>query len=141
MTLSVRRWLLLFLAAISVYVGAWALFAPASWWASFPGFGLHWLPVLGVYNEHLARDVGAVYLALAALSAGAAARPHDDYLVRLTAAVWLVFSIPHLIYHVLHLDHYTGLDRAGNVVSLGFFVLAGAMLLFSVPRSQKPSAG
>ena len=125
------------LAAISVYVGAWALFAPASWWASFPGAGFQWLPVLGAYNEHLARDVGALYLALAALSAGAAARPSDNYLVRLTAVVWLVFSVPHLVYHVLHLDHYDGLDRAGNVVSLGFFVLAGVMLLFSVPQPQR----
>lgn len=95
-----RRWVLVLLALPGAYVGIWAHFLPASWYRSFPGFGRHWLPQLGPYNEHLSRDVGALYLALAVLSAGAAWRAGDTYLVRLTALVWLVFSVPHLIYHL-----------------------------------------
>ena len=53
---------------------------------TFPGGGRHWLPMLGAYNEHLARDVGALYLALAVLSAGAALRAADGYLTR--SPVW-----------------------------------------------------
>jgi hypothetical protein len=132
MTVSVRRWLLLILAATAIYVGAWALLAPAGWYDTFPGAGHHWLPVLGAYNEHLARDVGALYLALAALSAGAAGRAADGYLVRLTAIAWLVFSVPHLLYHLGHLDMYAGLDRTGNAVSLSAVVLLGAALLIPV---------
>jgi len=60
---------------VRAFVGAWALFAPVSWYDSFPGLGLRWLPVLGPYNEHLARDVGAFFLALTALSVGTALRP------------------------------------------------------------------
>ena len=43
--------------------------------------------------------------------------------------MWLTFSIPHLIYHLGHLGHYAGLDRAGNVVSLTAFVVLGALLV------------
>ena len=129
MNTSLRRAVLAVLALAAAYVGIWAAFMPRSWYTSFPGFGRHWLPQLGSYNEHLARDVGALYLALALLSAGAAGRAADTYLVRLTALVWLVFSVPHLIYHLRHLDMYSGADRPLNVIALGFFVVAGAVLL------------
>jgi hypothetical protein len=142
MTVSVRRWLLAIVAAVAVFVGAWALSGPADWYASFPGAGHHWLPMLGPYNEHLIRDVGALYLAMAALTVGAALRPADGYLVRLTGVAWLVFSVPHLIYHLGHLEHYATIDRVGNVLSLGAFVLAGAALLLPVgSRSAATASG
>lgn len=134
---TVRRVLLGVLALVAAYVGVWAAFLPTSWYRSFPGFGRHWLPPLGAYNEHLTRDVGALYLALTALSAGAAWRAADTYLVRLTALVWLVFSVPHLVYHLRHLDMYTGVDQPLNVVALGFFVVAGAVLLM-LPGDPRP---
>jgi hypothetical protein len=137
MTSSVRRVLLVLLAAIAVFVGAWAVSAPADWYASFPGGGHHWLPMLGPYNEHLSRDVGALYLALAVLSVGAAVRAGDGFLVRLTALAWLAFSIPHLIYHLDHLSHYARIDQAGNVVSLSLFVVVGLFLLLPV-RAARP---
>ncbi|GAA3345991.1 hypothetical protein GCM10020358_55260 [Amorphoplanes nipponensis] len=129
MTATLRRTLLLLQAATALYVGVWAAAAPDSWWRSFPGAGHHWLPALGAYNEHLARDVGALYLALALVTLGAAARPADDFLVRLTAAAWLVFSVPHLAYHLGHLGHYPLADRWGNVLSLGLVTLVPAVLL------------
>ncbi|MET0955287.1 MAG: hypothetical protein ABWY68_05005 [Cryobacterium sp.] len=129
MTTSYRRWTLWVLAVLATYVGAWAMLAPRHWWDTFPGAGFRWLPMLGTYNEHLARDVGALYAALAVLSAGAALRATDAHLSRLTGLVWLTFSIPHLIYHVAHLDHYQGIDKLGNAVSLSLFVLLGAFLV------------
>jgi hypothetical protein len=87
-------------------VRAWLLYQ------SFPGFGRHWLPVLGSYNEHLARDVGAMYLGLMILSVGAVMRISDDYLVRLTGASWTVFNALHLIYHVP--QNQTGCPRHAN---------------------------
>lgn len=136
MGVRTRRWLLLVTALLAVFVGGWAGGAPRSWYDSFPGLGLHWLPVLGPYNEHLIRDVGALYLALAVLSVGAALRPGQDYLVRLTGAVWLVFSVAHLGYHLLHLDMYGPLDKLLNVVALGYFVVVGAVLLLPVRASS-----
>ena len=60
-----RRVILCILNAIGAFVGAWALLAPRAFYDTFPssGFG----PGVGVdgpFNEHLIRDVGALYLAL-----------------------------------------------------------------------------
>lgn len=129
MSIVLRRVLLVITALTAVYVGAWALFAPLSWFDAFPGLGLRWLPPLGPYNEHLARDVGGLYLAMAALSVAAAMRPAEDFLVRAVAIGWLVFSVPHLIFHVVHLSMYGPLDQVLNVIALAYFVLMGAALL------------
>jgi hypothetical protein len=133
-----RQWLLWIIAVSGAFVGVWALFAPVSWYDSFPGLGLRWLPPLGPYNEHLARDVGAFFLALTALSVGTALRPANEYLVRLTGVVWLVFSVPHLLFHLLHLSMYGPLDQVLNVLSLGLFVVIGAALLLPVRAGRRP---
>ena len=134
MSVRVRRWVLLLLALSAADTGVWATLAPRSWHDMFPGGGHHWLAVLGPYNEHLSRDVGGLYLALLVLSAGAALRPADGYLVRLTAAAWLAFSIPHLIYHLGHLDLLGGTDKVLNVIGLGAAVIAGGALLLPYRR-------
>jgi hypothetical protein len=130
----VRRWVLLLLALSAADTGVWATLAPRSWYDAFPGAGHHWVAVLGPYNEHLSRDVGGLYLALLVLSAGAAVRPADGYLVRLTAAAWLAFSIPHLIYHLGHLDMLEGTDKVLSVIGLGAVVIAGGALLLPYRR-------
>ncbi len=117
------------LAATAGFVGCWAQFAPRSFYRSFPLPGHHWLAPLGSYNEHLTRDVGGLYLALLVLSCWAVARPRPETL-RLTGAAWLVFSVPHALFHLLHLGMYGTIDRVGNVLSLGgAAVLAGLLLL------------
>lgn len=61
---AVLRTLLLALAVPAGAAGGWALFAPRSWYDSFPaGEGHTWIKALGPYNEHLSRDVGALFLA------------------------------------------------------------------------------
>lgn len=136
MTIPLRRVILVLTALVAAYVGAWAGFAPTSWYRSFPGLGLRWLPVLGPYNEHLARDVGFLYLAIAALALGAALRPANDGLVRTTGLAVLVFSVPHLVFHVLHLARYGPLDRVLNIATLGAFVLVGLVLLLPLAPSR-----
>jgi hypothetical protein len=126
---SARRLLLVVLALTGLAVGGWAYFAPLSWYTTFPGFGHHWLPVLGPFNEHFVKDVGAMYLGLATVSALVATRAADTFAVRLAGATWLVFSVFHLIYHLQHLHVYSGVDKPLNVVALGSFVVAGAVLL------------
>jgi hypothetical protein len=132
MSTVLRRVLLVITALTAVYVGAWALFAPLSWFEAFPGLGMRWLPPLGPYNEHFARDVGALYLGMAAISVAAALRPGEDFLVRTVAVGWLLFSVPHLIFHLVHLDMYGRLDQVLNVIALGYFVLMGLALLLPV---------
>ena len=73
MNTTARRAILLATAVVGLYVGGWALVAPGSFYASFPGLGMIWVAVDGPCDEHLVRDVGALYLGLAAASVVAAA--------------------------------------------------------------------
>ncbi|MET8287310.1 hypothetical protein AB0M86_15880 [Streptomyces sp. NPDC051639] len=120
------------LAVTGLYTGVWAYFSPKGWYAHFPGFGLSRLPQLGPYNEHLAKDTGAMFLALAVLTAVTLRQARDDRLVRTTGAVWLVFGVLHFGYHVQHLDMYGTRDQVLNVVTLSALLLASALLVLPV---------
>jgi len=120
----VTLWLLLLSA---VALGVWAQFAPHSFYVSFP-FGRGWVAADGPYNEHLVRDFGGLNLAMA-LVTGAAL-----FLRRTSAAVtaalaWLVFAVPHVVYHASHLDHYDGGDAAGNVIGTALLVVLPLVIL------------
>ena len=116
------------LALSAADVGLWAALAPRSFYRSFPFPGHPWVSALGPYNEHLVRDVGGLYLALLLVSGWAALRPRGETL-RLTGAAWLVFGVPHLLFHLFHLDMYGTADVIGNVVALGGTVALAALLL------------
>lgn len=120
----------------AAYVGGWATVAPRSFYGSFPGLGRRWVSMLGPYDGHLVRDVGALYLALMTISVWAMLRPRAETF-RLVGLAWEVFSVPHLAFHVAHLKVYGVGDQVGNVVALGGTVVLAAVLL--VP--QRPSAG
>lgn len=123
------RLVLILLSASASYVGLWALLAPRSFFASFPGLGRSWVAVDGPFNEHLVRDVGALYLALLTLTVAAAVRPEPGR-VRLAGLAWLVFSLPHLAYHADHLRLYGDLNRLLNLAALvGIVALAAALFL------------
>ena len=98
---------------------------------------MHWLPVLGPFNEHLSRDVGGLYLALLVLSAGALWRVRDAYMVRLIAGAWTAFSLPHLLFHLRHLSMYNTRDQILNVVTLGGTLLIALALLVMPYRSSE----
>ena len=112
-----------YLALQSVVLGAWALFAPRSFYDRFPGGGRAWVAVDGPYNEHLVRDVGALNLALLVLFVVAAWKQGRD-LVRVAAVAAVVWGLPHLLYHVVNTD---GLSTSDVVASLGGLVLFVAL--------------
>jgi hypothetical protein len=89
---------------------------------------------LGPYNEHLTRDVGGLYLALLAISLWAVLRPSAETF-GLVGAGWLVFSVPHLIFHLNHLDMLDTANRIGNVVALGGTLMLAVLLLWPASRS------
>jgi heme/copper-type cytochrome/quinol oxidase subunit 4 len=125
------------LALTALYTGIWAYFSPEGWHASFPGFGLSWLPQLGPYNEHLAKDAGAMFLAMATLTIITLRYVRNNRAVQTTGAVWLVFNVLHLIYHMRHLHMYETSDQVLNVVSLSSLVaLSVALLVPSLPGRQ-----
>ena len=117
-----------YLSLQSILVGLWALAAPRSFYDDFPGAGRAWVSVDGPYNEHLVRDVGALNLALLVLFVVAALRPTAE-LVRLAAAVALVWGVPHLIYHAFNTDGLDTVDVVGNLGGLGLFVVLPATVL------------
>lgn len=124
-----RRALLVVLLLTGLVTGLWAYSAPMSWYSTFPGFGLSWLPQLGPFNEHFVKDVGAFFLGFAALSAGALVMAANEGVVRLTAAAWLVFNTLHGVYHLQMLHMYSTRDQILNAIVLGALWTVSAVLL------------
>lgn len=122
------------LGAVQAFDGLYALFAPRSFYEDFP-FGRGWVEALPAYNEHLVRDVGALFLATA-LVLLAAAWYLERRLVAVALAAFLAFSVPHLTYHALNLGPYSAADAIGNVVALGLTVGPPAYLLVALLRSR-----
>src|SRR3954447_17815194 len=109
---TATRIVLALLAFSSGVVGVWATFAPRSFYDEFPGGGRTWVSLDGPYNEHLVRDVGELNLALTVVTVFALV-VLSRTLVLAAAIGWLVYSVPHLVYHLRHLDPFSG----GDVVS------------------------
>jgi hypothetical protein len=135
-----RRIALAVLALSGLFVGAWALFAPHSFWTSFPGFGHHWTMAAGLYDEHLVTDVGAAYLALTALAL-LALRWGDRRVGQATGIVWTVFSGPHLYFHARHLDGLTGVDKVAELGSLTATLLIAVWLALPAGVGRATSPG
>lgn len=119
---------LAFSALLGLFVGGWAYVAPQSFYDAFPGVLGSWVSVDGPFNEHLIRDVGAMYLALAAASVGGLLW-RNQAVFRVLGIAWTVFGTLHFLYHALHLAHMTLESAIGEMVALGVSVLLGVLLL------------
>ena len=124
------RALLAALAVTAALPGAWATFAPRSFYDDFPGGGRHWVAELPAYNEHLVTDVGAFYLGFALLLAWAAWRPSRELVVPVCTA-FALFSALHLAWHSAHLDGFATVDAVLQTGSLAAVLAAsvGAVVL------------
>jgi hypothetical protein len=117
------------LALTQLTVGVWALWSPSGFYRDFPSAGHAWVALLPPYNEHLTRDVGALSLALTVLLVVAAVTA-DLLLVRTTVAAFLVYAIPHTVFHGLHLDGFPAADAIAQMVGFALqLVLSVAVLL------------
>lgn len=126
-----RGWiagLLVVLGAPQGLIGLWALLAPHNFYKNF-GLGSDgWVSVLGAYDEHLVRDVGALFCALAVLMIVAAVRGQRS-LSYIAVAVWLTFAVPHAIFHAFNLGPYSTGDAIANVITIGWTVVGGLIVL------------
>lgn len=114
---------------ISIVSGVWALFWPVHFYDTFPLPGHPWQAFHPAYNEHLVRDFGALNLVLALLFA-VSAYTLDLLMTRTTLVGYLIFAVPHLIFHLNHLHGLTTVDQVGEVVSLSLGVIGPIFLLF-----------
>ena len=119
---ALARATLVGLGLVQAANGAWALFAPSSFYREFP-FGRGWVELLPAYSQHLTTDVGALYLATSALLFGAA-WAFERKTVIVACVAWLTFALPHAVYHAFHLEPFATADAIANG-----FVLAAAVLL------------
>lgn len=123
------------LAILQGFVGLVQLFAPRTF------YDLRWVSLLPPYNEHLMRDVGALTLAYVLVLAAAAIWP-ERRLTRVALSANLVWTVPHLVFHATHLDHFSTGDAVGQTTALAIAVVLPATLLaltWRTPRSGLPA--
>lgn len=136
------RILLAVLALSNLQVGMWATFAPRSFYDDFPGGDRAWVAADGPFNEHLVRDFGATNLAIGVLTI-AAFIWLTRTLVVTAGLAWVVYGVPHLVYHLRHLDVYDTGDKIANAVLLTLAPLAGIVVAWlgaKMPASVKASS-
>lgn len=125
-------------ALVGFATGAWACFLPDSFYLDFPGFRSGWVSADGPYNEHLIRDVGAMFLALGTIAA-AALGMKTTAAARLAGAAWLVLGVPHTTYHLIHLHVLEPVDQVLNAVGLVAGTLAALAVLLVPGRRRAPA--
>jgi hypothetical protein len=142
--LTLLRVGLLALAVPQAVVGLWAS-VPRFFHTAFPTADARWIAKLGLYNPHLSFDFGVSALALALVLAAAATLLRRE-LVLVALAAWLVWSVPHLAYHVVTAGELSTVENVVNLALLllsvalpiGLLSLARASPLTSAGRAAKP---
>ena len=122
------------LALIQLGTGVWMQFFPRSFYEDFPTVDL-----TPPYSEHLMRDFGGASLGLAVVIS-AAAIWMERRLVLVALVAYLVYSVPHLVFHLAHLHHASSLDVAFIVGSLGGSVLLPLAVLLAALRLRPEPA-
>lgn len=129
------------LAAIDAWVGGWALFFPASFYADFPGMGMHWVTATPPYNQHFLTDFGAALLGIAAVLCLAAVIT-ERRVVQLALLAALVQAVPHLIFHLSHPESLRGVGGppALSTSALALPVVLALALLWLTRRPERATA-
>ncbi len=113
--------------------GLQAAFTPRSFFDDFP-LGRGWIAHRGdAYNEHLVRDVGALFLAMVIVTGWTVLRRRPG---RGIAVAWLVQGVLHLAFHLGHLDGYGTADKIGLIGSLVTVPSLAALAVWAGQRSH-----
>ncbi len=123
----------------NVIVGAWALFAPQSWYDDFPAIGQGWVAAFGAFNRHFVQDIGDAYLGFGALLLFAALRP-SYFLVRGALLGFLVFAVPHLFIHIFVRESLSTNAYIGTLAPQAFAVGVALWLIVVSARLPKEVA-
>ncbi len=131
---NIVRLALAVLGFVGLEVGLWAAFAPRSFYDDFPGAGRVWVSVDGPYNEHLVRDVGELNLALTVVTVVALVTLGRAAVIAAGGA-WLVYGLPHLVYHLRHLEPLEDADAVAAPFTLALNVAIAALILWTAWRN------
>jgi 4-carboxymuconolactone decarboxylase len=135
------RLLLVAIGGVQVVNGLYALFAPRSFYDDFPA-GRGWVAALPSYSEHLVRDIGGLFLATGVLLLIAAVWL-ERRLVIAALVTWLLFAVPHTVYHLFNLEPFSTGDAIANVLTLATTVAIPIGLLVLLARThtvRRPTA-
>lgn len=131
---------MLFMVAQALLVGAWALFAPRSFFRDFPALGGTWVNALPPYNEHLVRDIGGLNLGFGLLFF-AAASTLDVTLIRTSLGAWLLYAIPHFVFHITNMDRLSAAEKLFQTLALGALIVIPVGLLMATRRRRVRGLG
>ncbi|MFD7157312.1 hypothetical protein ACFV9C_22125 [Kribbella sp. NPDC059898] len=115
------RVVLIVFAVLELILGLWLTFLPKTFYDHVPT--VDWDPP---YNDHLFHDFGGATLGIGIVLTAAAIR-FDRWLVAVALLAYLAFAVPHLAFHLGHLNG----DEPGWSVVLG----VGVGLMALVPLS------
>jgi hypothetical protein len=127
------------LAAQAGFVAIWALASPRSFYSDFPGVDGSWVEALPPFNEHLIRDVGALYAGFAILFLWAAV-VLDATLVRATLVSWLPFAALHFFFHATHSARLDFSQAALQNALLVLLVVIPIGLLFGMRKKRRTAS-
>ena len=131
MTMTLRAGLVL-LAGVEWVLGLWTAFFPRSFYEDVPTVDL-----TPPFSEHLMRDFGGATLGLAIVLTAAAVWL-ERRLVVVALLAYLAFALPHLMFHVGHLEDATSLEATVLTVLLAGSVVLPLALLALSPRAALP---
>lgn len=139
----VPRWVRLgtvaLLAAPQLVIGLWAMLAPENWFTSFPGPGPALIAGEPPFNTHLVSDVGAAFFATA-VGLLLAAYWGTSRVVKLSLAVLVGFTAPHVAYHVL--NPAPGLSAAADAANAALLASSiGWAAVFWWGAGRSPASG
>jgi hypothetical protein len=127
------------LALFQGIIGIWALLVPTSFYSSFPITGHAWVSLLPPYNEHLIRDVGELSLALTVVLV-AAAVTGQRLLSAVAVGAFAVYTVPHAIFHAVHLEGFGTADAVAQTVGFGLQLLVAAVVAWLLWRDRPRTA-
>ena len=125
------------LGGIQFLNGLWITISPTSFYDDFP-LGRGWVEALPAYNEHLMRDVGGLFMATGFLLLVAGVLL-ERRLILISLVTWLLFAVPHTVYHLLNLEPYETGDAIGNALALAATVVLPLWLLIVAGRDEGPT--